>query len=197
MGFTKSHEIYAGIHESGINDALKAFYNARGHIFNRGSPYFVGPDTSQQDQLPPVMIGPFPLHWHARLSLPQIDLHPKTAPLSTLPLAPGQFGAEATLTVDAMFITPPAVQFQLQLFLTGHLLQLSGPPAIGFAIDQLQTQPAIPPVLLPLFQFVVIPLINGAVSGFVIPISALSFGPIHYTAGPDIHTDGTHLYGAF
>lgn len=42
----------------------------------------------------------------------------------------------------------------------------------------------------------VIPLINTAVAGFKIPIAALSFGPIHYTGGPDISIDTTHIYGA-
>ena len=46
MSLTEAERVFGGIHEDGINDLLKAFFNARPRHLKYGSPGFVGATTA-------------------------------------------------------------------------------------------------------------------------------------------------------
>ncbi len=80
MGLTEAERVFAGITETGINDLLRAFFDARPRHLNYGSPGFVPATTAAATQMGAI---PFPgvsggIDWSVQLSVPHVDLHPQT-----------------------------------------------------------------------------------------------------------------------
>jgi hypothetical protein len=192
MSFTKSQEVYLGVHEGGLNDALTAFYNERHRPFDIGSQPYVGPTSAQQSQYPPITIFGPPIPWRIQFSQPKVDLYPKTSTLSPLGLAQGQFGAEVALQ-----ITVAGVTLSLQVFVAGHLVQIAstGGPAISFVVDQIATVPSPTGPFVTFLQTLLILILNDLFAQVKLPLSTLAFGPLHVTAGPDVEQDSVKIYG--
>jgi hypothetical protein len=185
MGITKSEEVYLGVHENGLNDALTALYNERRLYFDVGS---TSPTTQGHTYFPPIMIGSFPIGWRIQFSAPKIDLYPKTSVQNPVALAPGQFSIETIVTITLLNIPIP-----IPIVLVGHLVQLppASNPMIGLAVDQIATIPALPPIV----QSTLLAIINFLAVNWKLPLATFAFGPLHITQGPVVDLNIAALYG--
>ncbi len=95
VSLTGADHLFAGVHENGANDLLRAFFLARPHYLHYGSPPFVVATTVNETLMAPI---PFPgtgggIGWLVQFSIPAVDFHPDSSGGALPPpltLGPGQ-----------------------------------------------------------------------------------------------------------
>lgn len=94
MSLTEAEDVYAGVHETALNDLVTAFCLDRPRLLAYGSPGFVPFTTVNETRMDAI---PFPgipggIEWQIRLDIPHVDLYEQTDPLPPqLTLDPGRF----------------------------------------------------------------------------------------------------------
>ncbi len=83
MSLTQSHDVFAAIHENGLDDLLRRFFTARPKYLNYGSPGFVAATTVSATQMPAIQFPGVPggIDWSVHLERPLVDAHPQSAGL--------------------------------------------------------------------------------------------------------------------
>lgn len=83
MSLTQAHGVFTAIHEDGLDDLLRRFFNARPKHLNYGSPGFVAATTVSAIQMPAIQFPGVPggIDWSVRLERPRVDAHPQSAGL--------------------------------------------------------------------------------------------------------------------
>jgi len=97
MSLTDAQAVFAGIHETAINDLITAFCTARPRYLAYGSPGFVPATTVAATRMDAINFPGVPggIQWRLRLGIPRIDLFKQSNDLPPeLTLGPGQFSAE-------------------------------------------------------------------------------------------------------
>ena len=94
MSLTGPDHLFAGVHENGANDLLRAFFLARPHYLHYGSPPFVTTTTISETLMSPI---PFPgtggIGWLVEFAIPVVDFDPDSSGGGMPPqltLGPGQ-----------------------------------------------------------------------------------------------------------
>lgn len=83
MSLTQTHDVFAAIHEDGLDDLLRRFFTTRPKYLNYGSPGFTAATTVTATQMAAI---PFPgvpggIEWSVRLAQPVVDAHPQSTGL--------------------------------------------------------------------------------------------------------------------
>jgi hypothetical protein len=83
MSLTEAQSVFAAIHEDGLNDLLRRFFNARPRYLNYGSPGFVAGTTVNSTQMAAIQFPGIPggIDWSVQIAQPRVDAHPQSAPL--------------------------------------------------------------------------------------------------------------------
>lgn len=83
MSLTEVHDVFAAIHEDGLNDLLHRFFTSRPKYLNYGSPGFVAATTVNATQMSPIQFPGIPggIDWSVRIATPRVDAHPQSAAL--------------------------------------------------------------------------------------------------------------------
>lgn len=83
MSLTQAHDVFAAIHEDGLDDLLRRFFDARPKYLNYGSPGFVAATTVSATQMSAIQFPGVPggIDWSVRLGRPRVDAHPQSAGL--------------------------------------------------------------------------------------------------------------------
>jgi len=83
MSLTQAHDVFAAIHENGLDDLLRRFFSARPKYLNYGSPGFVAATTVSATQMPAIQFPGVPggIDWSVRFERPRVDAHPQSAGL--------------------------------------------------------------------------------------------------------------------
>jgi hypothetical protein len=83
MSLTDVHDVFAAIHEDGLNDLLRRFFTTRPKYLNYGSPGFVAATTVNSTQMPAIQFPGIPggIDWSVRIDLPRVDAHPQSTGL--------------------------------------------------------------------------------------------------------------------
>lgn len=105
MSLTETEAVFASIHETALNDLIRAFCTDRPRYLVYGSPAFVPFTTVAETAMGAI---PFPgipggINWRIRLGIPHVDLFKQTDPLPPeLSMGPGQFSGslDAELCID-------------------------------------------------------------------------------------------------
>lgn len=76
MSMTGADTLFAAIHETALNDLIRAFFNARPRHLHYGSSMFVGSTTVSETNMPPIQFPGVPggIHWAVDFRTPQVDL---------------------------------------------------------------------------------------------------------------------------
>src|SRR5437867_8656454 len=93
MSLTETETVFASVHETALNDLLRAFFTARPHYLNYGSPSFVPATTVAETSMAAIAFPGVPggIQWRIRLTIPDVDLFKQSSPLPPeLALGPGQ-----------------------------------------------------------------------------------------------------------
>jgi hypothetical protein len=96
MSLTETETVFASIHENALNDLLRAFFTARPHYLNYGSPSFVPANTVAETTMAAIGFPGVPggIQWRIRLEIPALDLFKQSLSLPPeLTLNPGEFSA--------------------------------------------------------------------------------------------------------
>jgi hypothetical protein len=99
VSLTEAEHVFAGPHESGVNDLFTAVFTARPRLLNYAS--FVSTSVSVTN-IPPIsfpMVGN--IHYAVLFSIPVADFHPDSSGGMPPPLTlgPGEFSVRTTVTL--------------------------------------------------------------------------------------------------
>jgi hypothetical protein len=225
MSLTEAQNIFASINEDALNDMLRAFFGARPRYLVYGSPAFVSTTTVAATSMPAI---PFPgvpggIQWQVRLSVPHIDLYPKTSPLPPqLQLPPGSFSLALEIELciacqaqrfepeplrpDGMNQQPAPVHMdhpiacpRLQVFAIGSLQRVSvnGEDGIAFSIAAVEIVDIMPDALESVLECLLLSIVQSALSQVRLPLRALRAGafPLTLTVGPTIEDNRIDVRG--
>lgn len=225
MSLTEAQNIFASINEDALNDMLRAFFAARPRYLVYGSPAFVATTTVAATSMPAIAFPGVPggIEWQVRLSVPRIDLYPKTSPLPPqLQLPPGSFSlalavelciACPTQRFDPAPLRPNETDQQpapgrldhprdcprLQVFAIGSLqrVTVNGEAAIAFSIAALEIVDIQPDALESVLECLLLSIVRAALSQVRLPLRALRAGafPLTLTVGPTIEDNRIDVRG--
>jgi hypothetical protein len=114
MSLTETANVFASIHETALNDVIRAFCTDRPRYLVYGSPSFVPATTVAETSMAAIAFPGVPggIQWRVRLSVPRVDLFKPSAtlPPELTPMPPGSFsvrlGVELCLDCRRIRIDP-------------------------------------------------------------------------------------------
>jgi hypothetical protein len=217
VSLTEAEHLFAGLHETGANDLLQNFFEARPHHLNyRTSPAVadVPPLASAWTTLAPL---PFPgvpggIHFAVQFSIPAIDFHPDTVgvpPPLVFPL--GAFSIRTTVTLTLLCggggggdQQGPALARQsasLEVVGLGRVtVQVFGPGQgeLGFELQAVEIVDISPQGLESIVECLVLQLLQGVLSSVRLPFSGIPIAGVltlQLLRGPEVEDDQVKLYG--
>ena len=111
MSLTQAEHIFGGVHETGINDLLQAFFTARPRQLNYGTPMFVAATTAAATSVPAINFFGLNIQFLIGSPIPTVDITPGGAGSAALPPGVNEFTVRTTLNcvVSAMPTVPVAL----------------------------------------------------------------------------------------
>lgn len=220
MSLTEAESVFAGVHEDGLNDMLRAFFTARPRLLNYRTTPAVGPipaAASAWTPVPPIAFPGVPggIHYAFQMSIPKIDLHPDSSGGMPPPLAlgAGEISLMTTVTLallcgqrrrpgdnDDQAGVGSLIGVRLEVWAVGRVVSQSfggGAGEIGFEVRAVEIVDVTPDDLESLIECLVHMLVNGVLSSVRLPFTALSAGAFTLTLlrGPEVETDEVKVYG--
>lgn len=217
MSLTQAEHVFAGVHENGINDFLKAFLTARPRYIYYGSSFFVPVTTALATNVPAISFPGVPggIHYAVSFSIPSVDCHPDSSGgISPLPPGPGQFTirTKVILTVACgkweqrpNTDKPPAGVFvplstSLEVWLRGKpTATYFGPGVgeIGFEVDEIEIVDIKPDSLESVLECIIRMMLQAVLANLRLPFHALTMGAFSLILlrGPEVADDQIKLYG--
>lgn len=218
MSLTETEHVFAGVHESGINDFMRAFLIARPRHLNYGSSFFVPVTTAAATNVPPI---PFPgipggIQYAVRFSIPRIDFHPDSSGgANPLPLGSGQLGAHTKVRITVgcgrwdyehhATDKPATVSFvpihtDLVVWARGKpTVVYYGPGVgqIGFDLEDLEIVDILPDTLESALECIIRMILQAVIANVHLPFHALTLGAFSLALlrGPEVEDDQIKLYG--
>lgn len=210
MSLTRTHEVYAAVHEDGINDLITAFYDARRRYFVYGTPIFFPSTTAAATSVPPINFPGVPsgIQYAIGFFPPRVDLHPDSSGgASPLPPQPNQFsvGAKVVLAVLCGGRDRPnddikggrfATEFvELEIHARGSVV--NDATGIGFRAEQIEIVDITPENLESALECVLLMILNATLENVRIPLDTVSIGAFSLTLadGPRIEDDQVKVWG--
>lgn len=219
MSLTDTQRVFASIHESALNDLLRAFFTARPRYLRYGSPAFVPATNVTATQMPAIAFPGLPggIDWAVQFEIPRIDLHdPDDALPPQLALPPGGFSLRTAVKLcincvkrrddrgqgkdptgkpnDDDRSLGEVTCTELGVFAIGHLdswNDASGNGEIRLRVDAVELVDITPDNLESVLECLIRMLLDAALSQVHLPISALRAGAFQLlvTQGPLIDLD--------
>ena len=217
MSLTQAREVFASIHESALNDMLRAFFNARPRYLNYGSPAFVPATNVAATQMPAIAFPGVPggIDWSVRFELPRVDLFEQTDALPPqLTLPPGGFALRTGVRLCVNCVKrrddrgddkpthdrpPPGKADQpictkLEVFAVGHIdswHDASGNGDIRLRDDAVELVDITPDSLESVLECLIRMLLDAVLAQVHLPLQALRAGAFQLivTDGPLIEHD--------
>ena len=220
MSLTQAEHVFAGAHEAGINDLLRAFFTARGHYLNYGTSSFVPTTNASRTNISPI---PFPgvpggIEYAISFSIPKLDCFPDSSGgASPLPIVRGQFTlhTRARLTVGCaqwsvddrdhnqdrkprVVLTPISTALDVWARCQPTVTYYGpGIGEIGIQVDAVEIVDITPDTLESVLECVIRMMLQGALSGVKLPFKPLTMGAFSLILlrGPVVEDDQIKLYG--
>jgi hypothetical protein len=213
MSLTLADTVMAAVHESGVNDFLAAFFNARRRHLVYGTPAFIPMTTVSATSVSAMTFPGIPggIDILVVFSPPTVDFDPDSSGgTSPLPPGPGQLAihTKVALTVACKRARDPhgeqteftPLSTSLELFATGMPVVSVFGPGIGeirFNLDRLEIVDIKPDSLESVLECLLLMMLRAALSNFRLPFSAMSIGFVTLILknGPLIETDQIKVFG--
>lgn len=220
MSLTQVQRVFASIHESALNDMLRAFFTARPRYLRYGSPAFVPATNVTATQMAAIAFPGLPggIDWAVRFELPRVDLFKQTDPLPPqLSLPPGGFALRTSveLCVNCMkrrddrgndrpndTKDPKANSLgevtctKLGVFAVGHLDSWndgSGNGEIRLRLDAVELVDITPDSLESVLECLIRMLLDAALSQVHLPLQALRAGAFKLIVAQGPLIDDDHI----
>ncbi len=219
MSLTQSQQVFASVHESALNDLLRAFFGARPRYLRYGSPAFVPATNVTATQMAAIAFPGLPggIDWSVRFSVPRVDLYKQTDALPPqLTLPPGGFALRTDVELCVNCVrrrddrNPDGKDqprglgevtcTKLQVFAIGHLdswTDGSGNGEIRLRVDAVELVDITPDSLESVLECLIRMLLDAALAQVHLPLQALRAGAFHLavTQGPLIDDDRVQARG--
>lgn len=219
MSQTLAESVFASIHESALNDMLRAFFMARPRYLRYGSPAFVPATNFAATQTAAIAFPGIPggIDWSVRFGLPRIDLHPQTAQLPPqLGLPPGGFALHTDVELclscvkrrDDRGTGKPGrddkpsnslgevICTKLEVFALGHLdswHDASGNGEVRLRVDAVELVDITPDSLESLLECLIRMLLDAALAQVYLPLQALRAGAFQLAIAQGPLIEGDHV----
>jgi len=216
MSLTEAQLVFGGVHETGINDLLHAFFDARPRYLNHGSSPLLFPPGTPFISVSPIAFPGIPggIDYGVRFTTPTVDINPDTSGgISPLPPGPGQFTINTTveLVIGCLRGRQPPGEDQrgsfiplsatLGVFARGRLIATGiggGAGTIGFQVDDVELVDVKPDPLESVLECLIRMMLQAVLSNVQIPIEAMLIGaipfPMALIRGPLAETDQVKVY---
>jgi len=214
MSLTEAQHVFAGAHEDGINDLLRAFFTARPRHLTYVTPA-LAPSTGAFTSVSPIGFPGIPggIDYAVSFSIPTVDFHPDSSGgASPLPLGSGQLGIRTTVTLTVLCnrrVRPPdgnevvpstPINTALDVFARGKpTVTFLGPGVgdIGFELDTVELVDIKPDSLESVLECVLLMILQGLLANVRLPFKAVTIGAFALVLqrGPESEDDQVKLYG--
>ncbi|WP_322778462.1 hypothetical protein [Frankia sp. Cas4] len=217
MSLTEAENVFAGVHEAGLNDLLTAVFTTRPRLLNyRTSPAVanVPSAASSWTAVPPIAFpGTAGIHYAVRFGIPVVDIHPDTTGMPhPLVLGVGQVSVRTTVELillcqrgrkddpDQRPIGTP-IATRLEAVALGRMVPVAVTPGTGSVVidvQQVELVDITPDDLESVLECLVLTLLRAVFGSVSLPFSALRVGAFSLTLlrGPEAEDDQLKLYGA-
>ena len=224
MSLTGADHLFAGLHENGANDLLRAFFTARPHYLHYGSPPFVTATTVNETLIGPI---PFPgtggIGWLVQFSIPVVDFHPDSSGGALPPqltLGPGQLSIRTRVRLCVQCGTrrkgdqpshgkdPPGSAGSslrplctvLDLWAIGEPVAHYFSPGVGdiaFHLDAVELVDVKPDSLESVLECLIRMMLQAALDHVRLPFHGVTAGAfaLALTRGPEISDDTLKIWG--
>lgn len=195
MSLTQAEHLFAGVHEQGLNDLLRAFFTARPRYLRYGTSPPVTNTTGFVQ--PTIVIVNQTVKYDINLSIPTVDITPGGPP--QLPAGVGEFVVSTRASITVTVGNLPSVSGVLQVLALCTPVatnSLSGNGTVKINVKQVEIVGAAPILLKTLVQNLMVGVLQAALST-PWPFTALTFGAFKLAAqvGPLAETDQIKLRG--
>ena len=220
MSHTQTQTIFAGVHESGINDLLRAFFTARPQHLNYRTSPAVGPvpaSAAAWTTIPAISFPGVPagVQLAIQFSIPTLDFDPDTLGVPPpLVFASGEFSLRTTVTLavlcgsrrgdgdpDHQGQTFTLQQAVLQIVGLGRVrVQTFGPGSgeISFELEAVEIVDISPNDLESLLECLILQLLRAVLATVRLPFSGIPVAGVftlQLLRGPEVEDDQMKLYG--
>ena len=224
VSLTGPDHLFAGVHENGANDFVRAFFLTRPHYLHYGSPPFVTATTVNETLIPPI---PFPgtggIGWLVEFAIPLIDFDPDSSGGAIPPqltLGPGQLSVHTRVRLCIQCGSrkggdkpvhgneAPANQgttlrplcTALDVWAVGGAVAHYFSPGVGdiaFHLDAVELVDITPDTLESMLECLIRMMLQAALDQLHLPFHALTAGAfsLALTRGPEISNDMLQLWG--
>ncbi|HSS20243.1 MAG TPA: hypothetical protein VLL54_09220 [Pyrinomonadaceae bacterium] len=201
MSLTQAQTIFGGIHETGVNDLLTAFFRARPRYLRFGTSLFVPATSVMATNVPTVTFFGQTVHFQVLASpIPAVDIVPGSAASSALMPGVNEFTIRTNLTFSVSINNGPVISGPLQVFgLCEPFVAVSTPGTgqIGITLKRVEIVDITPGWLESVVEALVLGVLQTMLATMRLPfntITAGAFGLI-LLAGPIAETDQIKVRG--
>lgn len=196
MSLTQTHHVFAGVHETGLNDLLRVFLTARPRHLKFGTPPYVQ-TPADGTQMQPISIGLLTIAYVVTFAIPIADITPGAAGIVPAP-GPNQFVlmTSATLTIDINGNSTNGSFNVVALCAPVVTNGQSGSGTIGINVIQATPTNVTPAWLQPAVNAILQALVQQ-VAAMSFPFNTLTVGAFQFNllAGPTAIADEIQMRG--
>lgn len=201
MSLTQAQTIFAGVHETGINDLLLAFFRARPRHLRYGTPLFVPATTVMATSVSAISF--FGLNIQFQIAcepIPTVDITPGGAGSAALMPGVNEFTVRTNLNFTVVINNgPPITGSLLVLGLCGPFIAVSTPGTgqLGIVLKRVEIVDITPNWVESLVEGLVLGILQTVLATVRFPfntITAGAFGLI-LLVGPTAETDQIKVRG--
>jgi hypothetical protein len=201
MSLTQAEHIFGGVHETGINDLLHAFFTARPGKLRYGTPLFVPVTTVMATSVPAINF--FGLNVQFQIScspIPSVDITPGGPGSVALPPGVNEFTVRTNLTFTVVINNGLPISGSLQVLgLCSPFVAVSTPGTgqIGITLNRVEIVDITPDWVESIVEALVLGFLQTVLAPVHFPfntITAGAFGLI-LLVGPTAETDQIKVRG--
>ena len=201
MSLTQAEHIFGGVHETGINDLLQAFFTARPRYLRYGTPLFVPVTTVAETSVAAISFFGLNIQFLITCSpIPTVDITPGGAGSTALPPGVNEFTVRTTLNFTVVINNLPRITGSLQVFgLCEPFVAVSTPGTgqIGITLKRVEIVDITPDPVESLIEGLALGILQTILATVRLPfntITAGTFGLI-LLAGPTAETNQIKVRG--
>lgn len=201
MSFTQAEHIFGGVHETGINDLLLAFFRARPRYLRYGTPLFVPATTVMATSVPAISF--FGLNIQFQIAcdpIPTVDITPGGSGSAALPPGTNEFTVRTTLNFTVVINNgAPITGSLLVLGLCEPFVAISTPGTgqIGITLKRVEIVDITPAWVESVVEGLVLGILQTVLATVRLPFNTLTVGAfgLILLVGPTAETDQIKVRG--